>query len=106
MRNEIRQERTTEEQHNEMVPLQHLPLRSLFRPKNTPRCRSCEGSFIINARSEGRLRPKTGRRAMFKQIIVAMAGAIAAQLTAATLDFSPSEKHRHFESQAPAIHLA
>jgi hypothetical protein len=27
---------------------------------------------------------------MFKQIIVAMAGAIAAQITAATLDFSPS----------------
>lgn len=35
---------------------------------------------------------------MFKQIIVAMAGAIAAQLTAATLDFSPSDRHEHFPS--------
>ena len=33
---------------------------------------------------------------MFKQIIVAMAGAIAAQITAATLDFSPAGKHGHF----------
>lgn len=30
---------------------------------------------------------------MFKQIIVAMAGAIAAQITAATLDFTADEKH-------------
>jgi len=37
---------------------------------------------------------------MFKQIVVAMAGAIAAQITAATLDFSPSGKHDHFEPQA------
>ena len=36
---------------------------------------------------------------MFKQIIVAMAGAIAAQITAATLDFSPAGKHDHFEPQ-------
>ena len=36
---------------------------------------------------------------MFKQIIVAMAGAIAAQITAATLDFSPSGQHDHFEPQ-------
>ena len=36
---------------------------------------------------------------MFKQIIVAMAGAIAAQVTAATLDFSPASKHDHFEPQ-------
>jgi hypothetical protein len=36
---------------------------------------------------------------MFKQIIVAMAGAIAAQITAATLDLSPTGKHDHFEPQ-------
>ena len=36
---------------------------------------------------------------MLKQIIVAMAGAIAAQLTAATLDFSPSSKHDHFRPE-------
>jgi hypothetical protein len=36
---------------------------------------------------------------MFKQIIVAMAGAIAAQITAATLDFSPSGKHDHYGPQ-------
>ena len=41
---------------------------------------------------------------MFKQIIVAMAGAIAAQITAATLDFSPSGKPGHFEPQtAPRL---
>ena len=39
---------------------------------------------------------------MFKQIIVAMAGAIAAQITAATLDFSPSGKHDHVEPQTAA----
>jgi hypothetical protein len=37
---------------------------------------------------------------MFKQIIVAMVGAIAAQVTAATLDFSPADRHDHFEPQA------
>ena len=37
---------------------------------------------------------------MFKQIVVAMAGAIAAQLTAATLDLSPAERHAHFEPHA------
>ena len=36
---------------------------------------------------------------MLKQIIVAMAGAIAAQVTAATLDFSPADRHDHFEPQ-------
>ena len=36
---------------------------------------------------------------MLKQIIVAMAGAIAAQLTAATLDFSPADKHERFAPQ-------
>ena len=41
---------------------------------------------------------------MLKQIIVAMAGAIAAQITAATLDFSPAGKHDHFEPQtAPRL---
>jgi hypothetical protein len=43
---------------------------------------------------------------MLKQIIVAMAGAIAAQLTAATLDFAPAARHDHFETPAatsPAI---
>ena len=39
---------------------------------------------------------------MFKQIIVAMAGAIAAQITAATLDFSTADKHEHFESRPAA----
>lgn len=36
---------------------------------------------------------------MLKQIIVAMAGAIAAQLTAATLDLSPAHRRDHFEPQ-------
>jgi hypothetical protein len=39
---------------------------------------------------------------MFKQIIVAMAGAIAAQITAATLDFSADEKHEHFDPRPAA----
>ena len=44
---------------------------------------------------------------MFKQIIVAMAGAIAAQITAATLDFSAVDRHEHFEPHpAPAIQFA
>ena len=37
---------------------------------------------------------------MFKQIIVAMAGAIAAQLTAATLDFTPADRRDHVEAPA------
>ena len=37
---------------------------------------------------------------MFKQIIVAMAGAIAAQLTAATLDLTPADRHDHVEAPA------
>jgi hypothetical protein len=44
---------------------------------------------------------------MFKQIIVAMAGAIAAQITAATLDFSASDKHEHFDPRpAATVRLA
>jgi len=44
---------------------------------------------------------------MFKQIIVAMAGAIAAQITAATLDFSADEKHEHFDPRpAPTVQFA
>ena len=43
---------------------------------------------------------------MFRQIIVAMAGAIAAQLTAATLDFTPADRHEHIEPQQSAIRLA
>jgi hypothetical protein len=39
---------------------------------------------------------------MFKQIIVAMAGAIAAQITAATLDFTPGDKHEHFDPRPAA----
>lgn len=42
---------------------------------------------------------------MFRQIIVAMAGAIAAQLTAATLDFTPADSHERFEPR-PAVRLA
>ena len=41
---------------------------------------------------------------MFKQIIVAMVGAIAAQMTAATLDFSPAGKHDQFRAAGrPAL---
>jgi hypothetical protein len=36
---------------------------------------------------------------MFRQIIVAMAGAIAAQLTAAGLDLSPADRRDHFAPQ-------
>ena len=43
---------------------------------------------------------------MFKQIIVAMAGAIAAQLTAATLDLTPGERHEHFDPRPTAVRLA
>ena len=43
---------------------------------------------------------------MFRQIIVAMAGAIAAQLTAATLDFSPADRREHVEPHPAAIRLA
>ncbi len=39
---------------------------------------------------------------MLKQIIVAMAGAIAAQITAATLDFSADEKHEHYDPRPAA----
>jgi hypothetical protein len=43
---------------------------------------------------------------MFKQIIVAMAGAIAAQLTAATLDFSSDEKNHHLGPRPVAVQFA
>ena len=45
---------------------------------------------------------------MFKQIIVAMAGAIAAQLTAATLSFTPpaSNVPEPFEPRPAAVRLA
>ena len=37
---------------------------------------------------------------MFRQVIVSMASAIAAQLTIATLGFSSLDRHGHFEPQA------
>ena len=43
---------------------------------------------------------------MFKQIIVAMAGAIAAQITAATLDFSANDKNEHFDPRPATVQFA
>ena len=45
---------------------------------------------------------------MFKQILVAMAGAVAAQLTAATLTLTPSvgSDREHYEAPPAAIRLA
>jgi hypothetical protein len=40
---------------------------------------------------------------MFKQIVVAMAGPIAAQLTTAALDLSPAERQAHFEPHATPL---
>ena len=39
---------------------------------------------------------------MFRQIIVAMAGAIAAQVTAATLTFTPADSHDHHSYETPS----
>lgn len=39
---------------------------------------------------------------MFKQIIIAMAGAVAAQLTTASLAFAPMDRHDHVEAHTNA----
>ena len=43
---------------------------------------------------------------MFRQILVAIVGAVAAQLTAATLTFSPSADREHYEAPRSAVRLA
>jgi hypothetical protein len=58
-----------------------------------PRCRSCDASFVVKVENE--------EADMFRQIIVAVVSAVAAQMTAASLTFSVAERPEPARYEAP-----